>query len=100
MKRRTVLSLAAAVVPLPGNGFAVAVWLPLLTIPAGIPIRPMAESAQACLVDLLTLAVGVAVGLTLLCDGRRLAGWLCILFSCTPHFVGTLTAGILSSVRD
>ncbi len=62
MKQERWLTLAAAVVPLLGNGLAVAIWLPLLGLPPGTPIRPMLETGQSVAVAGLTLLAGVPFG--------------------------------------
>jgi len=100
MKQKMLVALLAAVVPLIGNGLTVAIWLPLLDFSPGSYGRPLIAPGLVNGAALLTFLVGIPLGAMLLSRGHRLAGWLCISFSCTPFFVGRLTFAIISAARD
>ena len=57
-----VLRLASVLVPVAGNVLAVCVWVPLLAVPDGAVIRPMALAALAFLVASAAFLLGVPAG--------------------------------------
>ena len=100
MTREWLLFAAGVLIPLLGNALALCVWLPLLTIPEGTTIRPMLPCLQMGVFVLATLVTGIPTGVSLAATGRRSIGWLCILFSATPIFVGGSAANFISSARQ
>ena len=100
MINQKLLVIGAFLVPFLGNVLSVCVWLPLLEIPPGTPIRPMAECSQMAVTAVVTLWFGGWIGGIMALRGQRVCGVLCVGFSLVPIVVGGLAARIITDVQQ
>jgi hypothetical protein len=60
----------------------------------------MGQSLQMAVIVLLALIAGVPLGGSLASSGKRVIGWLCVIFSATPIVVSPLVAKAITSMQQ
>lgn len=94
------VEVAALVTPLSANLFVVVLWAPLLWIPSGTPIRPMAPAVMAAIMAIFGLLSGLVLTGLLIAHRRYLLWVPCLALSLGPWPLSDWLLHALSAARN